>query len=218
MPELLRILCVDDQRTFLDALRIAISVEEGEQVSCAGSATSVAEALEIMDAAEVDVVLMDFDLPDVDGIEGTRRVKQRHPDVRVVILTALAELDVYLRAVAAGADGFVGKDTPIDELIALARATTRGMILDEAMLRSLRDRVGDEGSISGRTWRPDLTAREKEVLALLGAGIDPTNIARQLGITVHTCRSYVRNVLGKLGAHSQLEAVAVAHQSGLLSR
>ena len=65
---------------------------------------------------------------------------------------------------------------------------------------------------------PTLSPREQEVLALLAAGIDPTNIARQLGITVHTCRSYVRNVLAKLGAHSQLEAVAVAHQSGLLSR
>ncbi|HSP02108.1 MAG TPA: response regulator transcription factor [Acidimicrobiales bacterium] len=218
MGEPLAMLCVDDQRTFLDALRIAITSDPVGDLRCAGGATSVAEALEILDHTAVDVVLMDFDLPDVDGIDGTRRVKSRHPDVRVVILTALADLDVYLRAAAAGADGFIAKDTPIDQLIRMIRMDARGLTLDESILRSLRARVGDEGSISGRTWRPDLTLREKEVLALLAAGIDATNIARQLGITVHTCRGYVRNVLTKLGAHSQLEAVAVAHQAGLLLR
>lgn len=218
MGEPLALLCVDDQRTFLDALRIAITADQVGDLSCAGSASSVAEALEIMADTQVDVVLMDFDLPDVDGIEGTRRVKAQFPDARVVILTALSDLDVYLRAVAAHADGFLAKDTPIEELIALVRTTTGELTLDEATLRALRARVGDEGAISGRRWRPDLTEREKEVLALLAAGIDATNIARQLGITVHTCRSYVRNVLSKLGAHSQLEAVAVAHQAGLLAR
>ena len=218
MGEPLALLCVDDQRTFVDALRIAITSDPSGAVRCAGSAASVAEALELMDGTDVDVVLMDFDLPDVDGIEGTRQIKSRHPDVRVIILTALADLDVYLRAVAAQADGFAAKDTPIDQLIALVQTGPRGLTLDEPTLQSLRARIGDEGSISGRTWRPDLTQREKEVLALLGAGIDPTNIARQLGISLLTCRSYVRNVLVKLGAHSQLEAVAIAHQAGLLTR
>lgn len=218
MGEPLALLCVDDQRTFLDALRIAITSDRSGGVSCVGSVTSVAEALDLMEATKVDVVLMDFDLPEVDGIEGTRRIKARHPDVRVIILTALADLDVYVRAVAALADGFAAKDTPIDQLIALVRTGPSGLTLDEPTLLSLRARVGDEGSISGRTWRPDLTQREKEVLALLAAGIDATNIARHLGITVHTCRGYVRNVLFKLGAHSQLEAVAIAHQAGLLSR
>jgi DNA-binding NarL/FixJ family response regulator len=218
MGEPLALLCVDDQRTFLDALRIAITADEVGDLSCAGSASTVAEALEVLHDTPVDVVLMDFDLPDVDGIEGTRRVKSRFPDVRVIILTALSDLDVYLRAVAARADGFVAKDTPIDELIALVRTGTSGLALDEATLQALRARIGDEGAISGRRWRPDLTDREKEVLALLAAGVDAKNIARQLSITVHTCRGYVRNVLTKLGAHSQLEAVAIAHQAGLLAR
>lgn len=218
MGERTALLCVDDQRTFVDALRIAIDADDRGDVCCVGSASSVAEALEVLDRIPVDVVLMDFDLPDVDGIEGTRRIKARHPGVRVVILTALAELDVYLRAVLARADGFFAKDTPIAELVSHVRERPGPLTLDDQTLRALRGRVRDEGSISGRTWRPELTEREKEVLALLVAGVDPTNIARQLGITVHTSRGYVRNVLGKLGAHSQLEAVAIAHQAGLLTR
>jgi DNA-binding NarL/FixJ family response regulator len=213
----LRVLCVDDQRTFRDALHLAVDVEP--DLVCAGDAESVAHAMSVIETTEVDVVVMDFDIADVDGIEGTRRVKAARPDVRVIMLTALADLDTFVRAVAAGADGFFAKDTPIEVLLAAIRSTgDRGLQLDEDTLRALRTRVGDRGRIGTRTWAPHLTEREKEVLALLAAGLDPQTIARQLGIRVHTCRGYVRNILQKLGAHSQLEAVAIATQSELLTR
>jgi DNA-binding NarL/FixJ family response regulator len=213
------VLCVDDQRTFVDALRLAVDSGDDGDLRCAGSAGSVAEAIELMEHVPVDVVVLDFDLPDVDGIEGTRRLKALHPDVRVLILTGLADLDIYLRALSAGADGFFAKDTPVGELLSHLRSTAvGGLALDDFTRQTLRARIGDEAWIGGRAWRPDLTEREKEVLALLAAGVDSKSIARHLDITIHTCRSYVRNVLVKLGAHSQLEAVAIAHQAGLLSR
>lgn len=214
----LAVLCVDDQRTFVDALHLAMDADE-DGIRCVAVADTVDAALDVLARTAVDVVLMDFDLPGIDGIEGTRRVKARHPDVRVLILTAMADLDLFVRAVAAGADGFFAKDTPLHELLGHVRDRPDGPLsLDERSIAALRARVGDEGSMSGRTWRPELTEREKEVLALLATGVDPKTIARQLGITLHTCRGYVRNVLSKLGAHSQLEAVAVAHRAGLLSR
>jgi DNA-binding NarL/FixJ family response regulator len=161
---------------------------------------------------------MDFDLPGIDGIEGTRRIKAAHPGVRVIVLTALADLDVFVRAVGARADAFLAKDTPISALLDAVRTVDgQGVQLDDETLQTLRVRVGNQAEMAGRSWTPNLTEREKEVLALLAAGIDPQTIARQLGIRVHTCRGYVRNVLTKLGAHSQLEAVAIAYQAGLLT-
>jgi DNA-binding NarL/FixJ family response regulator len=215
----LSVLCVDDQRTFVDALHLAVDSDDNAEMRCAGSASSVAEAIEVMAHTAVDVVVMDFDLPDVDGIEGTRRLKSLHPDVRVIILTGLADLDIYLRALSAGADGFFAKDMPVGQLLSHIRSSAvDGLALDHVTRQTLRARVGDHAWIGGRTWRPDLTEREKEVLALLAAGVDSKSIARHLDITIHTCRSYVRNILVKLGAHSQLEAVAIAHHAGLLSR
>ena len=211
-----RILCVDDQRTFRDALNIAIDSQP--DLTCVGVTASVGEAIEYVDKKDVDVVIMDFDLPDVDGIEGTRRVKAVKPDVRVIILTGLADLDTFVRAVAAGADGFLAKDSPIETLLSEMRDGRRGLPLDNDTLNRLRTRIGDTAMIGTRSWSPNLTDREKEVLALLAAGLDPQAIARQLGIRIHTCRGYVRNILIKLGAHSQLEAVAIATQANLLTR
>ena len=211
-----RILCVDDQRTFRDALNIAIDSQP--DLTCVGVTASVGEAIEYVDKKDVDVVIMDFDLPDVDGIEGTRRVKAVKPDVRVIILTGLADLDTFVRAVAAGADGFLAKDSPIETLLSEMRDGRRGLQLDNDTLNRLRTRIGDTAMIGTRSWSPNLTDREKEVLALLAAGLDPQAIARQLGIRIHTCRGYVRNILIKLGAHSQLEAVAIATQANLLTR
>jgi DNA-binding NarL/FixJ family response regulator len=163
---------------------------------------------------------MDFDLADVDGIEGARRIKAAHPGVRVLLLTGLADLDLLVRAAAAQVDGFLTKDTPLEQLLEAVRGEGDGdvgLVLDAASIEALRRRVGDVATIGGRSWLPALTAREKEVLALLEAGVEPKSIAAQLGIRLHTCRGYVRNVLVKLGAHSQLEAVAVARRAGLLS-
>lgn len=212
-----RVVCVDDQRTFMDALHLAL--ESDPTVECAGRATTVAEALEILRAEPADVVLMDLGLPEIDGIEGTRQVKAEFPAVRVVILTAHASLDSFVRAIGAGVDAFLAKDTPLHVVVKELRRTDTGEVqLDADTLRALRRRVGSRGSIGGRSWSPDLTDREREVLSLLAAGVDPQTIARQLGIRVHTCRGYVKNILTKLGAHSQLEAVAIATQSGLLHR
>ena len=210
-----RVLCIDDQRTFNDALRLAISSEE--DIVCEATASTVEEGLDILAHETIDVVLMDLRLPFVDGIEGTRRVKAAYPDVRVVILTGVADLDLFVRAMAAGADGFVAKDSPLDKVVdALRVGSNPDRALDPETLRALRDRVSAGGRAGEWDWTPDLTDREREVLALLAAGVDPQTIARQLGIRVHTCRGYVRNVLVKLGAHSQLEAVAVARRYGFL--
>jgi DNA-binding NarL/FixJ family response regulator len=118
------------------------------------------------------------------------------------------------RATAAGASGFLSKNGPLgDVLNAVHTAHGGGMTVSTDILaRLLRSTTPVVGPRAG-----GLTAREHEVLVLMGSGLDPRAIARRLGISVHTCRGYVKAVLGKLGAHSQLEAVAVATRRGLLS-
>lgn len=208
----LRLMCVDDQRTFRDALQIAVDAEP--DLLCVGAFDNTDDAVCALAETTVDVVLMDLDLPVTDGIEGTRRIKATCPDVRVILLTGLADLDTFVRAVTAHADGFLAKDTPITEVLETVRApATGGLSLDEPTMAALRDRVGD----GAPAWAPRLTERELDVLVLLAAGVDVQTSARELGIRVNTCRGYVRTILTKLGAHSQLEAVSVARRTGILT-
>lgn len=205
------VLCVDDQRAFAEALAIALRAEGASHVA---TALSVDEALAALRDHPADVVVMDVDLPDVDGIEGTRRVKRVHPGTRVVVLTALEGVAVEARAAGARADAFLGKDASVEQLVAAVFAPPSGpMRLDAGALQALRDHVA-AGPVGDGTTH--LTTREREVLALLAAGVDASAIARQLAIGPHTCRSYIKNLLTKLDARSQLEAVAVAERRGIL--
>jgi DNA-binding NarL/FixJ family response regulator len=152
-------------------------------------------------------------LPDADGIAIAEMLRHRQPDTRVVILTASNEATLVGRATAAGAAGFLSKNGALgDVLHAVHTAHGGGMTVSTdilaRLLRSTAPVVGPRGG--------GLTAREHEVLELMGSGLDPRAIARRLGISVHTCRGYVKAVLAKLDAHSQLEAVAVATRRGLI--
>lgn len=208
---MIRTFCVEDQRAFVDALRVALDMEP--DIECVGVSSSVADALDVLDQSAPDVVVMDLDLPGIDGVEGTRRVKARWPHVRVVILTGMVDLDHLVRVAAVGADAFLPKDAPLATILeALRDPNCDGMQLDERALSALRARVAETAATRG----PALTDREREVLALLASGVDAGAIARQLGITVHTARGYVRSLLEKLNAHSQLEAVVVAARAGLV--
>jgi DNA-binding NarL/FixJ family response regulator len=207
----LQVLCVEDQRTLADALRLAVTAEP--DLNCLGTARTVEEALRVMTDNAPDVVLMDVLLPGgADGIEGTKRVKARSPSTRVVILTAAPTLDLVARAAAAGADGFLVKDAPLEAVLDQIRSTTRSeMRLDVTAVLAINGRL----SGSGASPTVHLTPRETEVLGHLVEGVSVQEMAPRLGISVHTCREHVRSVLRKLGARSQLEAVAAARRMGL---
>lgn len=210
-----RVLCVDDSRTFRELLEVALGVEP--DIEPVGYAFDVEGAVRFLTHTSADVVLMDYDMPGADGIEGVRRIKHSFPGTRVIVLTGYAALDVLVRAASAGADGFLAKDSPLRELVDAIRNPSDGLELGSGAMAAVRERVGDRGRLDGRRWDPRLTERERDVLGLLAEGLDPQSIARHLGITVHTSRGYVRNVLGKLGAHSQLEAVITAARAGIIT-
>ena len=214
MPEpTISVLVVDGHQTFAELLGAAL--RERPDLRYLGHARTGQEALRLVDETHPDVVLLDPDLSDSDGIAIAELMRHRHPDTRVVILTASNEQALVGRATAAGAAGFLAKNGPLgDVLNAVHTAHGGGMTVSTDILaRLLRSTTPVTGP------RADgLAAREHEVLELMAAGLDPRAIGRRLGISVHTSRGYVKAVLAKLGAHSQLEAVAVARRRGLIQQ
>jgi DNA-binding NarL/FixJ family response regulator len=214
----IRVLVVDGHRTFAELLGLAVGRQPDLQY--VGHAATGAEALRLVDELRPDVVLMDADLPDADGIDTTERLRAGHPETRVVVLTASSEPALVGRATTAGVSGVLAKNGALgDVLNAVHTAHGGGMTVSSHLLAGLlrstadtEERTGDGRSAGG------LTAREHQVLRLMGVGLDVRSIAHRLGISVHTCRDHTRSVLAKLHAHSRLEAVAVATRRGLIGR
>ena len=205
------VLIVEDQQVLASALEIAIGAQP--DMDCVGTAATVDDALIQISERRPDVVLMDIQLPGTDGIEGTRRIKAVDPDVSILILTAGATPVRLAAAAAAGATGFLAKDGPFGDVLAAIRNPMPGKMVIEGSL------TAPVPAAPAAPTAPDasrLTAREQEVLGLMGEGLDPSAIAERLVLSVYTARGHVKNVMMKLGAHTQLEAVVLATKSGLL--
>ena len=212
-----RVALIDDHQTLLDLLTFAMASEDDIEV--VGTATTAADGQRLVDRTRPDVVLLDFALPDVDGVTLAAALVDRHPDIRVVMLTASEDADLISRAATAGASGFVAKSGALDQVLDAVRSARNGsMIVDPVFLARLGSagRRQQPAPDQGAPRRPVLTPREQEVLELLGRGKDPRTIARELSISLHTCRGYVKSTLAKLDCHSQLEAVVTAGRLGLL--
>lgn len=204
-----RVLVVDDHATFTDL--VAIALERHPALRCVATAHSATEALAVLQHEEVDVVLIDVRLGDDDGLMTAAEVRRRRPDVSVVVLTAYPDTRVLRAAAVAGVSTVLPKNGAFRELVAaLTTVTPSHFHLAPGLARLL--------ATSEDATRPAvvLTTREHQVLAALAAGHDITSISRELCLSVHTCRGYVKSVLRKLGAHTQLEAVVVARRLGLV--
>jgi DNA-binding NarL/FixJ family response regulator len=159
-----------------------------------------------------DVVIMDYHLPDGDGGEATEIIRENCPGTAVIMLTGSGAEEALARAIEAGCAGFLVKELRAGDLADAIRAVHRGEVvihaesLDAALPRLARSRQKDFG----------LTAREVEVLSALAVGSSTGTIAADLLLAPNTVRNHIQNILTKLGAHSKLEAVAIAHRDGLV--
>jgi len=207
------VLIVDDHAAFAEALLVALELEDG--LTPAGSAATVDAALAHLEREVPDVILMDIDMPGVDGLEGTRMIKQRHPQVHVLLLTGYTDPRFVELGADAGAVGFLPKQTPIAEIIRAIRTASEGeMLVPASMLATVMRRPPPEQRSTGRY--ATLTERELEVLTRLGNGKDARDIGKALSIELSTVRGHIKSLLRKLDAHSQLEAVVIAARSGLI--
>lgn len=204
-------LICDDHELVAQGLAAVLSREADLEV--VGVARSAAGSLEIATNDVPDVVLMDYELPDANGAEATKAIKNVHPTAAVVMLTSHDTDDVLAEALDAGACGFLTKDTALaDILSAVRRAATGETLITREMLSRLLPRL--RRAKRPRRW--ELTPRELEVLRLLSHAASNESMAEELSISVNTVRNHVANLMAKLGAHSRLEAVATATREGLL--
>jgi len=210
-----RVLIVDDQPLLRAGFKSVL--EASGQVDVVGEAATGAEAIEQARRLDPDVVLMDVRMPDMDGIEATRRMPQQ----KVLILTTFGLDEYIIEALRAGASGFLLKDAPVDDLLGAVRAVAAGDAqLSPAVTKRLLDQVArrlpaavdhDEALLE------ELTARERDVLRLLAVGMSNAEIGEALVVSEATVKTHVSSVLSKLGLRDRVQAVIYAYENGLVA-
>jgi len=206
----LRVLLVDDHPVVLTGLTAMIAAESDLEV--AATAIDAATALARLADNEVDVAVVDLRLPDLDGAQLCRRMLLQRPDLRVVVLTMHADEDLVLSALAAGASGYVLKDTEPAEVLDAVRQAARGSLVVGAKARAA---VIDSIGAQSPTTLTDLSPRERQVLDLLARGLPTAAIAQRLGLAPKTVRNKLSEVFAKIGVADRAAAVAVARDAGL---
>lgn len=214
---MIRVVVADDHELIRKALRDLVDSEPGlTVVGEAGDGLGVERlALELVP----DVVLMDVRMPGIDGVEATRRIvaNPATSEVKVLVLTTFEQDENVLRSIRAGASGFLGKGAGADALVEAIRVVHDGGSLlspkaTKALIAHLVEPVAPDASYPGLEA---LTAREREVLGLIGQGLGNDQIAVTLHVSAATVRTHVGRLLVKLGAHSRAQLVVVAYESGV---
>ncbi|GGP37918.1 response regulator transcription factor [Saccharothrix coeruleofusca] len=215
---MIRVVLADDQALVRAGFRLLLDTEDGFEV--VGEAGDGARAVELAREHRPDVVVMDIRMPGVDGLAATRRICAELPGVRVLVLTTFDVDEYVFEALRGGASGFLLKDTDPVELLRALRVVAAG----EALLApSVTRRLIEDFAARPGHRRPDpaalgeLTAREREVMALVAGGLSNDEIAGHLVISPATARTHVSRVMTKLGARDRAQLVVLAYESGLVN-
>ena len=216
MSERVRVVLADDHTLVRAGVRKILEAEHDLEV--VDEVADGAAALASVDRTRPDVLVLDLSMPGVDGLEVLRRVRQRHPPLRVLVLTMHAEAEYASRAIEAGADGYLLKDSAVQDLVAGIRGVMAGGVYySPDIQRALRDAVRDGGS---RTASPldVLTQREREILGLVAEGHATKEIAWRLGISARTVDTHRANIMRKLDVRSVAVLTQIAIREGLVGK
>ena len=212
-----RILLVEDHASFRQTLAFVFDREpEFEVVAQAGS---LAEARQVMDGLEADLGVIDLALPDGEGIELIKDLREANPNFAALVLTASLDRAEHARAVESGAAGILHKSAGVDEILDATRRLGEGeTLLSQEELIALLRLAGQsrEEEREARASIEQITLREREVLQALGEGLSNKEIAAKLHVSVDTERTHMMNILNKLGVHSRLQALLFAARHGLI--
>ena len=202
----IRVVIVDDHAIFREGLRAVLHGREGiEVVADHGDAES---ALNVVDADRPDVVLMDLHLPGIGGVAATRQLSVSHPEVRVLVLSMLDDGPTVLAALAAGAQGYVTKSSPLAEIVRGVQAVADGQLLVGGDVAAHLLSGGNRGPLG-----PDgFTTRERQLLPLLAEGLPAERMSARLGISEKTVRNYLSGLYLKLGAPDRTTAALAARK------
>ena len=205
---MIRLLIADDHAVVREGLERLVATFDG--VELVGAAANGQEAVDRCRASEPDVVLMDIEMPVLDGIAATRAIAAAQPDVAVVVLTSFSDRDQILRALDAGAVGYLLKDAEPDEIAKAVRAAARGEVpLDPRAGRALLSARGASSPLDG------LSEREREVLRLVAQGLPNKLIARELSISVKTVKTHLTSVFRTIGVTDRTQAALWAERNSL---
>ncbi|AYN33348.1 DNA-binding response regulator [Streptomyces albus] len=218
MPMPIRVMLVDDQVLLRTGFRMVLAAQPDMEV--VAEAGDGAEALEVLRATAVDVVLMDVRMPRLDGVEATRRICAAEDPPKVLILTTF-DLDEYaFSGLKAGASGFMLKDVPPGELLAAIRAVHSGdAVVAPSTTRRLLDRFAPmlpTGTEEAHSELSRLTDREREVMVLIAQGLSNGEIAARLVLSEATVKTHVGRILTKLGLRDRVQVVVLAYETGLV--
>lgn len=206
---MIRILIVDDHGIVRDGLQRLL--DTFEDITVVGSASSGDDAVKTAPILRPDLILMDLDMPgERDGVEATRAIMTGDADAKVLILTSFSDRDRIVRAVDAGAVGYVLKDSPAEDLVRSVRAAARGEFpIDPKVARALVNGKAARNPLDG------MSARELEVLGLVGAGMPNKEIARRLEITERTVKGHLTSVFRHIGVTDRTQAALWAERQGV---
>ena len=213
MGDKIRILLADDHAVVRKGIRRFL--EEAGDIEVVAEAGDGAEALRLVEAHQPDVAVLDIRMPEVTGVEATRRIKERFPQVRVLVLTAYDDDPYVFALLQAGADGYVLKTASGDELVHAVRAVHQGgtALSPEIASKVVRQATSRRPEGAADQVEP-LTSRELEVLRLAARGLTNRAIGHKLGISHRTVQGHLANIYGKLGVSSRTEAVTEALRLG----
>jgi DNA-binding NarL/FixJ family response regulator len=223
LREPVRVMLADDQRLVRESLSTLLGLLTGIQL--VATASDGEEALVMAAEHRPDVALMDLRMPRLDGIEATRRLRERYPEVRVIALTTYADDESVLGALRAGARGYLTKDAGSDDIRAAILSVAAGeAALDPSVqhhvvnaLAGEGERTADRSASLAPQLPDDLTPREAEVLGLIAEGLTNTEIAERLFVSPTTVKSHINHLFAKAGLRDRAQAVNYAYRTGIVA-
>ena len=211
---MIRVLLADDHHLFREGLTRLLSEEENIEV--VASLRSGEEVLAMVHDLKPDVVLLDVKMPGLDGVETARRLRERHPDLGILLLTVSEDRETLFNAVQAGVRGYLLKSSTSQELVDAIHRISRGeAVISPSMSAKLLDEF--VALSQGKRQRPEdiLTERERDILRYIASGMSNKEIGAALAISPHTVKAHLRHILDKLGLRSRTQAAAWAERHGL---
>ena len=213
--EPLRVLIADDHPLFRKGMRALLTATPGTEV--VGEATTGQEAIELAAALQPDVILMDLQMPGINGIEATRQILHTSPNIRILVVTLFEDDASIFTALRAGARGYILKDAQEEEMLRAIRAVGSGeAIFSPAIATRLMDFFAAPQPAVPKEIFPTLTEREREILQMIARGRTNNDIAKELALSSKTVGNYVSNIFSKLQVADRAQAIIRARDAGLM--
>ena len=209
----IKVLICDDQAIIRDGLEMLLKLEK--QFDVVGAATDGAEAVDMVEQLQPDLVLMDLKMPVMNGVEATRQIKDKFPDVKVLVLTTFSEDEWIFDAIRAGASGYLLKDTPRENVVDAIKGTVDGKnFVDPSVAGKLMSQVTSQQTHPASLITDKLSEREIEILRLVAKGRNNSEIAASLFLSEGTIRNYISSIFVKLDVTDRTQAALIAVRHG----